>query len=105
MGDVSVMARRLPDGHIEYGWSGNGGYFRSVGKMLLLYDTDELAADLFRLGQLSNVGMPGSEHGLLPEYMRNLPIGSPIYHGDSERNMFGRIVGVDYGYLPAVYSF
>lgn len=99
MGDVSVMARRLPDGHIEYGWSGNGGYFRSVGKMFLLYDTDELADDLFRLGQLFNVGMPGSEHGLLPEYMRNLPIGSPMYHGDSESNMFDRIVGVDYGYL------
>lgn len=99
MGDVSVMARRLPDGRIEYGWSGNGGYFRSVGKMILLYDTDELADDLFCLGQLSDVGFLHSEHGLLPEYMRNNPIGSPMYHGDSERCMFDRIVCIDYGYF------
>lgn len=99
MGDVSVMARRLPDGRIEYGWSGNGGYFRSVGKMLLLYDTDELADELFCLGQLSDVGFPHSEHGLLPEYMRNSPIGSLMYHGDSERCMFDRIVCIDYGYF------
>lgn len=74
MGDVSVMARRLPDGRIEYEWSGNGGYFRSVGKMILLYDTDELADDLFCLGQLSDVGFLHSEHGLLPEYMDGFTI-------------------------------
>ena len=27
MGDVSIIARRLEDGHVQYGWSGNGGYF------------------------------------------------------------------------------
>lgn len=34
MGDTSVMARRLADGHVQYGWSGNGGYFRVVGLRL-----------------------------------------------------------------------
>lgn len=27
MGDVSIIARRLADGYVQYGWSGNGGYF------------------------------------------------------------------------------
>ena len=31
MGDVSIIARRLADGHVQYGWSGNGGYFSMVG--------------------------------------------------------------------------
>ena len=26
IGDVSEIARRLPDGYVQYGWSGNGGY-------------------------------------------------------------------------------
>lgn len=42
MGDISIIARRMKDGHIQYGWSGNGGYFRSVGvKLLAWYDTYE----------------------------------------------------------------
>lgn len=32
MGDVSIIARRLPDGHVQYGWSGNGGYFKVVAR-------------------------------------------------------------------------
>lgn len=28
MGDVSIIARRLTDGHVQYGWSGNGGYYK-----------------------------------------------------------------------------
>ena len=31
MGDVSIIARRLEDGHVQYGWSGNGGYYKVVG--------------------------------------------------------------------------
>ena len=30
MGDVSIIARRLEDGHVQYGWSGNGGYYKVV---------------------------------------------------------------------------
>ena len=32
MGNVSIIARCLPDGHVQYGWSGNGGYFKVVGQ-------------------------------------------------------------------------
>lgn len=52
MGDTSVMARRLADGHVQYGWSGNGGYFRVVGlRLLVWYKAPEDVEYLFRLGQ------------------------------------------------------
>ena len=35
MGDISIIARRLGDGHVQYGWSGNGGYYSMVGARLL----------------------------------------------------------------------
>jgi hypothetical protein len=27
LGDISIIARRLEDGHVQYGWSGIGGLF------------------------------------------------------------------------------
>ena len=47
MGDISIIARRLEDGHVQYGWSGNGGYYKVVGVRLLFWyleqeDVDEL---------------------------------------------------------------
>lgn len=30
MGDVSIIARRLEDGNVQYGWSGNGGYYKVI---------------------------------------------------------------------------
>lgn len=35
LGDISIIARRLEDGHVQYGWSGNGGYYKVVGVRLL----------------------------------------------------------------------
>lgn len=99
MGDVSVMARRLPDGGIQYGWSGNGGYFRAVGSTLLYYDTDEAVDRLFSMGELSQVSYPDSERGLLPDFFRNTPSGRPLHQDASEQWMFSRICFVDYGYL------
>ncbi len=64
MGDISIIARRLTDGHVQYGWSGNGGYFRNVGvRLLAWYDDPEMVEYLFGLGQLSELGQPGSERG------------------------------------------
>ena len=34
MGDISIIARRLSDQHVQHGWSGNGGHF-SIGKIAL----------------------------------------------------------------------
>lgn len=64
MGDVSIIARRLADGHVQYGWSGNGGYYRSVGiRLSLWYREPETVEYLFKLGQTRLIGQIGSEHG------------------------------------------
>ena len=61
MGDTSVMARRLTDGRVQYGWSGNGGYFASTGIRLLYWYTEPSDVDyLFSLGQTGLIGTPGS---------------------------------------------
>ena len=64
MGDISIIARRLDDGHVQYGWSGNGGYFRNVGMRLLAwYDDPEKVEYLFGLGECWHLGKPRSENG------------------------------------------
>ena len=51
MGDISVFGRRLKDGHVQYGWCGNGGYFSSVGSKLLdWYSNPDEVEYLFSLG-------------------------------------------------------
>ena len=37
MGDASIIARLLANGLVQYGWSGNGGYFSMGGIRLLLW--------------------------------------------------------------------
>ena len=52
MGDASIIARLLANGHVQYGWSGNGGYFSMVGiRLLLCYQEFENVEYLFSLGQ------------------------------------------------------
>ncbi len=65
VGDVSIIARRLEGGtRVQYGWSGNGGYFRSVGaKLIAWYQAPQNVEYLFGLGQLKHIGKPGSENG------------------------------------------
>lgn len=57
MGDVSIIARRLEGGHVQYGWSGNGGYYKVVGiRLLLWYLEPEDVEYLFGLGQTALIG-------------------------------------------------
>lgn len=57
MGDVSIIERRLPGGHAQYGWSGNGGYFSViVARLLLWYQAPEDVEYLFELGRTKLVG-------------------------------------------------
>ena len=54
MADISIIARRLKNGNVEYGWSGNGGYYSSVGiRLLAWYDNPADVDYLFGLGQTS----------------------------------------------------
>lgn len=52
MGDVSIIARRLESGkRVQYGWSGNGGYYDTVGyRLLSWYNNPEKVEYLFNLG-------------------------------------------------------
>lgn len=98
MGDTSVIARRLKDGHVQYGWSGNGGYCANTGLRLLAWYNDPGQVEyLFGLGQVGGLGAPGSEHSQV--FARNRPTGTPHWLGASETEIFSRIAFVDYGYF------
>ena len=56
----SRMARRLADGHIQYGW---GGTSDDGMRLLAWYDTPEEVEYLFELGQTAGIGKKGSENG------------------------------------------
>lgn len=99
MGDISVIARRLSDRYVQHGWSGNGGYFKTVGARLLeWYDTPDMVEYLFGLGQLKHLWEPHSE-----EYesspIRTVPDGMPHWVSTSERWIFSKIAFIDHGYF------
>jgi len=98
MGDVSIIARRLSDQHVQYGWSGNGGYFKTVGLRLLHWYNDPNAVEyLFGLGQLRHLWEPHSE--TTDFIFRTEPDGTPHWVGTSERSIFSRIAFIVYGYF------
>lgn len=100
MGDVSIIARRLEDGHVQYGWSGNGGYFSSVGlRLLLWYQKLEDVEYLFELGQTALIGKKGSEQGGFKWFETHDLTGEPFWLGTTERTIFSKIVFIDYGYF------
>lgn len=97
MGDISVIARRLKDGHVQYDWSGNGDYCANTGLRLLAWYNDPVQVEyLFSLGQVGGLGAPGSECS--QTFSRNRPTGTPHWLGTSEDEIFSRIAFVDYGY-------
>ena len=86
MGDISIIARRLEDGNVQYGWSGNGGYFEIVGlRLLLWYQNPQDVEYLFELGQTSWIGKKGSEHGGLSGYESHQLTGEAFWLGNTER--------------------
>lgn len=100
MGDTSVMARRLSDGHVQYGWSGNGGYFSNTGARLLAWYTEPDDVEyLFGLGQTRLIGIPGSERGCERFILKHGLTGEPCYLGLSERNIFSKLLFIDYAYF------
>lgn len=101
MGDISIIARRLLDGNVQYGWSGNGGYFDSVGRILLeKYTEPEVVEYLFGLGEVSHLGNPYSESDdNLPYIRRTHLTGVPHSLGTTERIIFSKIAFIDYGYF------
>ena len=101
MGDVSIIARRLEDGkHVQFGWSGNGGYYRVVGNRLLCWYDDPVKVEyLFGLDQMRFIGKPGSEKGGESLVNTNVPDNMPHWLGKTEREIFSKILFIDYGYF------
>ena len=100
MGGVSVIARRLNNNNVQYGWSGNGGHFSFLGARLIeWYDTPDLIDYLFDLGEFRMLGKPGSENGGTEWYLRHCITGVPHSFGNTERKIFSKILFIDYGYM------
>ncbi len=100
MGDISIMARRLADGHVQYGWSGNGGTFRIAGARLLFWYSDPDSVEyLFELGQTEFIGKPGSEKGGCRFAETHSLTGEPCWLGRTERVIFSKIAFIDVGYF------
>ena len=88
MGDVSIIARRLSDKYVQYGWSGNGGYYRSVGARLLEWYQDPSDIEyLFSLGQTAMIGQIGSEHGGFHRFETHGLTGEAFWVGTTEREL------------------
>ena len=98
MGDVSVIARRLSDKYVQYGWCGNGGVFSSIGIRLWEdYNSPDMVEYLFSLGQLRSLWSPGSENS---SYLfRTEPTGRPHWVGTSELDIYSKIAFVDHSYF------
>ena len=100
MGDVSIIARRIPGGYVQYGWSGNGGYYKHVGyKLLESYTEPDKVEYLFGLGQTARIGRPGSENGGQLWYFTHQLTGEPFWLDKTERMIFSQIAFIDYGYF------
>lgn len=98
MGDISIIARRLSDKYVQYGWSGNGGVFSSIGTRLWEdYNSPEMVEYLFSLGQLRSLWSPGSEK---TSYLfRTELTGRPHWVGRSELDIYSKIAFVDHAYF------
>lgn len=86
MGDISIIARRLTPEYVQYGWSGNGGYFSTVGwRLVEWYSNPEDVEYLFGLGQTGLIGQKGSENGGFNYFNTHHLTGEPFWLGKTER--------------------
>lgn len=100
MGDISIIARRLTSEYVQYGWSGNGGYFSMVGRRLKeWYSNPDDVEYLFGLGQTSLIGQKGSEKGGFSMFKTHHLTGDPFWLGKTEREIFSKIAFIDFGYF------
>ncbi len=100
MGGISIMARRLTGGWVQYGWCGNGGYFTTIGCRLSEWYKDPDDVDyLFDLGQTHWIGKKGSEEGGYNFYDSHHPADEPCWLGKSEKDVYKKLACIDFVYF------
>lgn len=98
MGDVSILARRLPGGYVQHHWAGNGGCLDIYGGLILEeYTTPEDVEYLFGLGELARLSYKNSEQS--DHWWKNSPTGHGSWVGASEFSVFDRMAFTDYIYF------
>ena len=99
MEESSIIARRLPDGHVQFGWSREGGNFQHVGRKLLdLYNTPDLVEYLFSLGQMERLANPLTD-GNQYRQRTMMPAGKPYFIGTSENDIFSKVMFLSFAYF------
>lgn len=98
MSDLCVIARRLPDGRVQYGAGGISGTFDRCGAILYCYYQEAAQVDyLFGLGQMRHIWVPGSENST--SWCRNECEHIPHDWGGSEQEIFNGAIFATAGYL------
>lgn len=98
MNGITVIARRRADGTLEHGWIGTDGSFEVTGRLLEEYYSDARSLDyLFSLGQLTQIGKPGSAGQDEPLSLKRM--GIPYIESSSEADIFENSPLIDCAYL------
>ena len=108
MGEINIIARRLSDKYIEYGYCGGGIFVHNGLRLMNWYykrkmdecpQYEDMIDYLFSLGETQIIGSPGSEKGgqkmILSFQLNN----RPYTVGRTERIMFSQYLFSDHGYF------
>ena len=99
MGDISIIARRISETEVQYGWGGISGNCADLGaKLLEWYNRPYLVRYLFSLGEVRFLQWPLSEW-LDDTRWKTTPIGISHKIGSSEQEIFSGMAIVDHGYF------
>lgn len=97
---MSAIARRIKDGTVEFGRSGDGGYFRDTGSRLFRWYQDPEAVDyLFGLGQTMQIGAVGRVHDQKDLENSNLPTVEKFMKADTEQAIFDELPCIKHVYF------
>ncbi len=108
MGEINIIARRLSDKYIEYGYCGGGTFAHTGLRIMTWYSKrkmkeypqyEDIIDYLFSLGETKLIGMPGSENGGQKRLLSHDLYDRPYAVGVTERLMFSQYAFNDHGYF------
>lgn len=95
----SVMARRLKDGHVQYGWCGGGCFSNKGVRLVQWYQKPEDVEYLFSLGETNLIGKKGSENGGFSRNETHDLLDESFWLDTTERKIFSKVVFAEEGYF------